>query len=75
MKTDPGERLLEAVDVNKEMEGLPLDILTQRANKALAEKQWPLAATLFGAVATKALHLSAHAFMQEVEYIKKRVGD
>ena len=64
------ERALKAVVTAEELQGMPIETMLARANKALAEKQWPTAALLFQEVSLKAIILASHCFEQEVKLIK-----
>lgn len=68
--TDFNGRSEDAVRIRQEAEGEPLDKTVERANKALANKEWPTAALLLQMVSLKAMHLGAFALQQEVNLMK-----
>jgi hypothetical protein len=63
-------READALAVSKELEGMPIDKLVDRANKALVDKQWPTAMLLLCQVSAKAASLGSYAMQQETELLK-----
>lgn len=67
---DFNERSNRAVDALGDITALPLDKLVERANKALADKEWPTAALLLQRASILSMHLSTYAMQQEVNLMK-----
>jgi hypothetical protein len=72
--TDFNERTERAVDALTDLAAWPLDVVVNRANTALAEKQWPTAALLFQRASILAMNLATHALQQEVNLIRGEIS-
>jgi hypothetical protein len=70
-RPDFDARANTAVTVLVEMEAFSLDKILERANKAIADKEWPTAHVLFQAISLKAIRMAEHTLRQEVNLMKE----
>lgn len=70
-RLDFDARSNEAMKVLVEMESFPMDKMLERANKAIADKEWPTAFVLFQSISLKAIRMGEHTLRQEVNLMKE----
>lgn len=59
-----------AIKAYKEVQGLPIDKVVARANKAVDDKEWVTANLLFAHISRQAIVLSAHMLKQATDQLK-----
>ncbi len=74
MALDFEARSQEATRIATEMQAMPMDKLVERANEALAAKEWMTAALLLSHVTVKAQRMAAHAMEQEVALLRGQMN-
>ena len=69
-RPDFDTRCGDALKVLAEMESFPLDKIVERANKAIAEKEWPTASALFQSISLKAIRMGEYTMQQEINLLR-----
>lgn len=68
MSAKPNETA--AMRAYAEAQGMPIDKVLAKANKAMEDKEWMVAHILLAHVSKQAIMLSAHALKQEIALLK-----